>query len=443
MSATLPLDRSGDRIDILTIAIATTLPLTQLVQLRFVGTLFLQDLIAPILLLILLGTRAARLRLGQLSIFLLLIGVWLLGAIITDVARGTTFVDLSRGWSRIALFGVHTATLWLLSGGRLRILGPYLFGAGMSVILQAVFLPSDFAEADIWKFGVGSGLLLMIAGASTITAIRTALYGLVPSLMIAALGSYSLLRDSRSLFAICTLAAAYSVLSALTSRSPAISRRITPLTFTLFILVGIGAAQILVAIYGHLAAGGSLGLAAQLKYLQQTSGDASLLLAGRSETLVSIQAIKDSPILGHGSWAQDPYYVRIYFARLAEIGLPAPIDYYINTFGYLIPSHSYLFGSWVEAGVLGVPIWIWLLGVTTKALYKLLKEQQIASGLVSIAAFSLLWDVPFSPFGSSARFLVAAQVCVIISVLRSFNRKTVPGVAPERHHDGSLAIRPH
>jgi hypothetical protein len=406
--------------DTLFVIIAALLPLTQLVQIKVVGVLPLQDMLDPVLLLMLLAKGSAQARLAEIRTAVLLILLWLLGAVVTDIYLGTVTADLLRGWSRTGLFAIHLMTLWLLSdGGRIRVLAPYFFCSGFVAIVGTIINPSDFTEADAFKFGAGGGLLLMVGAIGSIPRIRQAFGGLIPSMLISAIALLALLKDSRSTFAVCSLAAAYSAFAAIVSRNDKAMRYVTPVSFGAFAAIGVGMVQLVTTVYGKLAAGGYLGLEAQAKYTIQSGGHSGLLLAGRSESLVSVQAIIDSPIIGHGSWAQDPYYVRLYFTRLAELGLPAPVDYYIATFGYLIPTHSYILGAWVEAGILGVPIWIYLISLTLRALYAILKQHMFPNVLVTIAGFSLLWDIPFSPFGTSSRFLVPAQICIMLAALRS------------------------
>ena len=42
------------------------------------------------------------------------------------------------------------------------------------------------------------------------------------------------------------------------------------------------------------------------KFEGQAKGDYGVLVGGRPETLVAMQAIRDSPIIGHGSYPVDP-----------------------------------------------------------------------------------------------------------------------------------------
>ena len=94
---------------------------------------------------------------------------------------------------------------------------------------------------------------------------------------------------------------------------PSIGRAAVGLVFC-----GIAAFTILQG-YDIAASHGWLGAGAQTKYVEQ-SGSLGVLVGGRSEVLVSTQAIMDSPILGHGSWAKDFTYVDLLAARLSSAG---------------------------------------------------------------------------------------------------------------------------
>src|SRR6202035_2872211 len=47
------------------------------------------------------------------------------------------------------------------------------------------------------------------------------------------------------------------------------------------------------------------------KFLGQAEGDYGVLVGGRPETLVAIQAIRDSPIIGHGSFPYGLKYIQL------------------------------------------------------------------------------------------------------------------------------------
>src|SRR5262249_49457743 len=139
------------------------------------------------------------------------------------------------------------------------------------------------------------------------------------------------------------------------------------------------------------------------------------------ESLVSTQAIADAPIIGHGSWAKDFDYVTLYVRALEERGVTIVGNPFRSA---LIPSHSFLFGSWVEAGILGGLFWIYILAICVRSLYSLLHIPPWSRPLVTFVTLSLIWDVLFSPFGAHERFLVPASLCMVLWAIRNQHSKT-------------------
>ena len=74
-----------------------------------------------------------------------------------------------------------------------------------------------------------------------------------------------------------------------------------------------------------------------------------MLVGGRPETLVAIQAIRDAPILGHGSFPYGPKYIQMkqdiqYQHGYTESDEPEEVEFPV------IPTHSHLTMAWVESG---------------------------------------------------------------------------------------------
>ena len=191
----------------------------------------------------------------------------------------------------------------------------------------------------------------------------------------------------------------------------------------MLLFAGFLGGQGIISIYSLTAGAGFAGFEAKQKYEEQTSGDLSLLQSGRSESLVSIQAIADSPILGHGSWAKDVKYVAMLVDSLKSHGIVISDNLYLNT---LIPSHSHLAGSWVEAGVLGGVFWIAVLIIAVIAFYRAFKLAPQFFPIVVFSLVSLLWDVLFSPFGGDLRFTTAAKLCLVLSLLQVGKNSETP-----------------
>ena len=132
--------------------------------------------------------------------------------------------------------------------------------------------------------------------------------------------------------------------------------------------------------------------------------------------LGAFAAIYDSPILGHGSWAKDPKYL------LAEQQAMALMDYTdagdISTETLeegLIPSHSFILGAWVDAGILGACFWALVLVLTVKSLARVYPSSFAMLPLASYAAFFLLWDILFSPYGAQMRIISPYYIVLLMT----------------------------
>lgn len=401
------------------IVVAFILPLSQLVQFNLVGNLYLHDLLAPALLILLITTRWSPGLLRPTKMALILVATWLLGAIITDLYRETPFDDLARGWTRIVLFGINIAMLWMLSRGNFKVLSAYSVSYGVALCLGSYLYPARTFFEDPWKFGEGLGVTITIVALAQFDFVRRRGGDYFAAFLIGTLALFSLWLNSRSLFAMFTLASSYVLFSVWVSKRPDINRKITPAVFVGLILGGLAFTQVITAGYETAADAGWLGEVARQKYLDQTAGDTNLLLGGRPELAVQVQAIIDDPIIGHGSWAQDAYYTKIYFDNLVKLNLPVPRDFadFVGDTQFRIPTHSHLLGSWTEAGILGALIWFWTIGLVFRALYAILKTARSANALVALVAMQTLWDVPFSPFGTDARIFKALEICLLLAAI--------------------------
>jgi O-antigen ligase len=145
---------------------------------------------------------------------------------------------------------------------------------------------------------------------------------------------------------------------------------------------------------------------------RQAQGDLGVLLGGRSEILIASQAIMDSPLIGHGSWAKDPHYSYLY-AELKFGPNGGDIPFLRNE---LIPSHSVIFGAWVESGIVGALFWAGVLILVAKVLLRLFSSDDPLVPVIAFIGFLMLWDIFFSPFGADRRFTLAFFVVLMTLV---------------------------
>lgn len=398
------------------------------------GRLFLPEIMLLITLPFVVYEARQRHALKVSRWFVGLALLWLGGLILTDIYRGTPYADYSRGWSRIGFFVLNFIALYLLIDGRWRRV--FLFGWGMvlGMLFVYVFNPDTFAEGDPWKFGYGSAITL----AGVLLASSGPVYRrpAVSITLVGALGILNFFEGFRSLAGVCLLSVG---LVGVAVHSNHLTRRgRSPLEPATVVLVTAVTAIIVIGAYSVSAAHGLLGSTAEQKYGAQ-GGALGVLISARAENIASVRAILDSPVLGHGSWAKDPKYLRDLKRVLEERGLSVP-PYLLRS--PLIPTHSHLFGSWVEAGVLGGVFWLWCLVLVGSIVPRLHRLGDGRIVFVSFLSLALTWDVLFSPFGAERRFTVAYYLIVLLLALQAIQRRDdLPKLRPAGNGSGSRSSK--
>lgn len=387
-------------------AFVFVVPLLLPVQFAVGGTLLLPEVLLLLAFPFLIDD-ARRRGVSRISHGVVALGVlWLFGLFFTDVYRGTSFHDYSRGWANVAFFLVDFAGLSLLIDGRWRRV--MLFAAGLAAgeVLEFYVNPGVFAAGEPWKFGYGGAITL----AGVLLASRPTVYRrpVVATGILIAFGVINLKMGFRSLGGICFLTAFMVMLAARSAHLVRLDRRAlrTFTTLAASVLVGL----VVVSAYGYVAGRGLLGGQAQQKYSAQ-QGNLGIVVGGRSEIIAEALAIRDSPLVGHGSWAKDPRYAAAVQNKLFQAGYPINEDAPSSA---LIPTHSYLFGAWVDGGILGAVFWLSTLVLAASVLLRLHRLADGRVALVAFLGFSFLWGVFFSPLGTEARLSVAFSLVVFL-----------------------------
>ena len=391
---------------------------SRLAMFDFGGQLYLTDLLlaACFFFLVLDARSRRRLFTGPVLLLIILAALWLLNAIITDIYRLTPFEDWSRGWSKIVFFLLDLLGLVLLTELRLARISVFLAGLSFSWLIEPRFFPNEhvFGIDNSWKFAYSPGLTIFAALAGASAFARRGWGGIVEWAPLAALGVVNLVFDYRSIFGVAMAAAAFGILKQAIDLRPQLRAKITPVLFGVLIVGGLVFSQGVIAVYETAADNGWLGPDARDKYLAQTSGDLGLIASGRAESLVSVRAIADAPIIGHGSWAKDDAYTSLMVDILRSKGIEVADN---SSEGALIPTHSHLSSAWVEAEIMGGVFWLAVIGIAIKALYVTLKQPEAPATFVGYVLFVLLWDVLFSPFGAEQRYLMSSKICVALWAL--------------------------
>jgi hypothetical protein len=184
------------------------------------------------------------------------------------------------------------------------------------------------------------------------------------------------------------------------------------------LIFALGSAYLANQLIKYAASRGFYEESTQAKFQQQANGKLGVLFGGRPETLVAIQAIRDRPIVGHGSFPADYHYIELmqqlqYENGYSESDTPEELNYPV------IPTHSHLTMAWVESGILGGLLWIYILVLTLRALFRVAVTRPNLSPLYSYLLVNFVWDILYSPFGSVNRMIGAYLVLLSYHLLRT------------------------
>jgi hypothetical protein len=377
-------------------------PLFLFQEIELVGRLFLSELLLVIILPLLI-IKKGKLLLQPLPRTIIILGIlWLSNQIITDLIRDTPFSDWSRGWAKITLLILDFLSIYLLLNNDVRRITLFTAGFAIGGILDYFISPTEHLIVDPWKFGLSFSVIFLVV--LLLQWRKIARLQKLSVLIISALGLFSIYIGTRSIGASLIVSAVYLYIHQKPKLRRWLGKYLSLGRIIVLVIVASLSVWSLIALYSKAADSGWLGEDAQNKYRIQagTFGGIGVLLGGRAEIMASSQAIMDSPIIGHGSWAKDPKY-KLYLLSLYDIGYEINQSAILEGESDLIPSHSHLFGAWVEAGILGALFWTWVFILIIRTLYQMFKIEHTLLPLLVVTLVMATWDILFSPFGALGR----------------------------------------
>ena len=420
------------------------IPVLIAVEVPGLGTIYLAELCLIGLFPILVVMRGKALLSRSLGVILMLGLVYFSAQVITDVIRETPFGDYARGWSRILFLLLSFVSCYLLIGGNRARMLCYAGGlvAGSTIHL---FVHNPLSAIG-WKFGFAGPTTTLLLMSFVLIPVLRSPRSLVGPMIMVVLGAFSGFMDFRSWGGVLMLSAAFlsvpAVLRLFGLRPKPLSYGRMFIVGCLLLATGFGALKI----YGSAAQSGLLGERSKDKYETQSAlGDIGILLGGRSESLVTVQAIMDSPVIGHGSWAKDRYYAELKQLMLYKLGFT---NRFIQPENDLIPTHSHLLGAWVEAGLGGALFWFGILMMIMAALRRLYASDDPIRPYLAFLMFLFIWDILFSPFGAQRRltngFLLVAMLYALQTSALGWRRRFAEA-APKPVYESwaAAAMRPY
>jgi hypothetical protein len=370
--------------------------------------------------------------------FWILVAAWLLGTLVADAYNDLPAVNRMKGIARVAFFAFDFMALAILISHKTR----RMIVFSLSILAWFFFSGREFRGDFVtqWKFGYSSACtILALLAASHYNARKKYKTCIFIFLLLGALNLYFAFRSQLVII----LIAGALTLPIFEDRRVSVRRqtRTTSNNFRPFVLLALAGGAIFLADQAIKIAAtqGFLGEDVSSKFQAQSSGKLGVLFGGRPETLVAIQAIIDSPIIGHGSFAADRKYLDLKQDLQYEYGY-SDSDTPEEEGG--IPTHSHLTMAWVESGVFGGLLWLYILILALRAILQTAIHRQPLSPLYCYFLVNFVWDILFSPFGSVNRLWGAYYVLLSYGLLRT-SAKPIPNAERSRAPHLKRAIVRH
>lgn len=339
----------------------------------------------------------------RLTIFVTLLALWMLGLILSNTLHGVARISTANELQIPLYIGVSSLLLsWLARGSIQRLLGVVL-GASLSSVLYLYVYPSEYFPQDPWKFGLA---LPVTIAALTLVTIVFPHRRVLPIVILASVMAYSGLNDFRNMAGVSLVGL---ILAIVYSRSPKTDSRfqLVKLAVGLVALVAVTFSA-----YALVASSGVLSYESEAKYQRQIQGG-NVLLAARPELIGSFYAISSSPIVGLGSGASmDSLSQARTYEGLRAVGADLSEVAQRRLFGDGINSHSLLFSAWVNAGILGMLPWGYLIYLGLRAVVDRRPRASVLF-LTSFWAVAVAWDTLFSPYSAHMQIMIGAFVALM------------------------------
>ena len=351
-------------------------------HIEFNGKIFLFDIFIPLAIIYIIYTKKnAEIDKNILCLVLICI----INQIIQDSINATSINNFLKGtWKYMMIFPTLIFVykfIYLIKINKFDLNTLFISTFGIGIILVYILQPNIHAvDGDWWKFGIALPITLFVI----MFSIKINSYVIITSFLLLAICYINFHLGYRSLGFIVLIVTVYSLLVN--------TRVICKLNRFAILLI---ASIISIFLYFNLMHG-LLSTKEKNKYETQvlmnnnyktielyTAGKiTNIFKNGRAEIFSSSQRIIDempwSIIKGKGTWAMEN--------------------------NELIKSHSHILGAFIEYGLIGAFLWIYILLISLYYTYTLLQRYN-KNEFIIITIFGLLsWDIIFSPFAGDHRF---------------------------------------
>ena len=402
------------------------------ITIRIVGIFAISDLIAIIFLPFLVVKRYMFVD-KRFRIAIVLLLLWMFSTIISDIYNKTAIIDAVKGILTLVPFlACFVFAYWMLHKNY-EIMIPFLWGYAISFTLSAGFgLDASYQESltregltSVTQLSHYSKILIWISSSFINGAFSITYFKKYPRFVVLGMFLFSflsLLEGTRSGFLfnfIISIILGFIVFE--TRGMPwkgqlwqvHLKKKLPGIIILLIALIFLSK-----NLYQISVEKGYLGEYETKKYEMQNNSKIGLL-SGRGEFIGAFLAIRDSPLLGHGSYAKDTEG----YGYRASILSESPPDIIITNqkeIGkYYIPTHSHIWQAWVYNGILGGVFWIYILvGILGLFIKNYMFCYPKYQAYVLTASIGTLWPILFSPF--QQKTLLATTIVFIIVLMKNY-----------------------
>ncbi len=377
------------------------------------GQLYISEIII-LFFLLLANFRSKRNLLGKLSggeeisrFKLFLIGA-LFSQVMTDIWVGSSITNLIRGFSLILFTIIDLIGIIRISRLEIRILRVLICGYGFSTFLALLLQPNVYFESHPWKFGFAYAVSLLLV---LFLDHRYRLKRLLPTAILFIFSLLNFYLGARSLGLVVLVTGLVYLFSPVLLIGK--GRALLILGFILCLLL------LSLQAYSNLVGNGTFGQSKQAEFQQQSTSKFGLIGGGRSDFFSAVAFIRESPIIGHGSYAA---VTDINRSKVIDaIGQVNPGIFQTSSsfgIGQQIPAHSIILQFWLWFGAIATLPWLWFLFTCIRYLYSSLHKYAEGSLLPIYLSCLCIWDLIFSPYGADRKFSMPLYFVIILTSLR-------------------------
>lgn len=310
------------------------------------------------------------------------------------INQGITASTLKRAGSYILLGAVFLVITWLIAKDKRRMFAA-LLGFCLSFFIVYAFsitIPNNNFHDVPWLVGMGKAVMLITFVAMVcLPRLRYLFVVLIIALIIT-----HITIGSRHLFLLTSAALFLFIFSEIFgSKMP---QKFHFRQLGVLACLSLGIVSLVCVTYFSLTAINVMPEKVVERMERQINGRQGFIVTARPDVAAAIIGIAKKPLTGYGSGTVDRDIFHNY-ARFSSASIDSLFWENFRNKGKWTssPSHSHLFGAWVDAGFLASIAWIIVVIFTSKTLIQTSFYRNPLTPLTVFASLTMLWDVIFSP----------------------------------------------